>query len=308
MHRPYLRLFLTDAENPFEKLQADQAAANAERGGARLDVDFAGGDFAVQVRQIYEATHRADRPDAVLVMPVNENALKTLSHTTVASGIGWVFLNRIAGSIADLRQANPDVLVSYVGPDQKEIGRIQARQARVLLPQGGSVLYVHGRITTSSAEARQAGFREAIALPGPSLDVAASLDGNWSAEDTRAVLGRWLQLMVPARLRLDVIVCQNDFMATGALEALRATAERLSHPTLAHLPVIGCDGLTSVGRKLVDDGRLSATVVVPTSSDKAVDLVIAAYHRRAELPPEVSLAPKGYPDDVALSRRTRQTA
>jgi len=305
---PYLRLFLTDADNPFEQMHAEAAAVAAERLGARLEVQFAGGDFSVQVRQIYESTHReGDKPDVVLVMPVKEAALKSLSETTVSNGVGWVFLNRFAGTIEGLRQVNPRMLVSFVAPDQKHIGRIHARQARLLLPQGGSVLYIHGRITTSSAEARQAGFREALAMPGPPIDVVACLDGNWSSQDTQSVLTRWLQLMVPANLRVDAIVCQSDFMAAGALEALRLTAERLNNPTVARLPVLGCDGLTSVGKKLVDDGRLAATVVVPTSSDKAVELVVAAY-RGASLPAEVLLEPRAYPDDAALMRQHRQTA
>jgi ABC-type sugar transport system substrate-binding protein len=114
--------------------------------------------------------------------------------------------------------------------------------------------------------------------------------------------------MVPAKLRVDAVVCQSDFMATGALEALRVTAEKLGNPHVRSLPVLGCDGLTSGGRKLVDDGRLAATVIVPTTSDKAVDLVVAAYRNAAALPVEVSLESKPYPDDAALLRRHRQTA
>jgi len=309
MSRPYLRLFLTDADNPFEKMQAESATAVAERLGARLDVQFAANDFSLQVRQIYESTHREqDRPDVVLVMPVKEAALKSLSESTVTGGVGWVFLNRIAGSVSALRQVNPNVLVSYVAPDQLEIGRIHARQVRMLLPQGGTVLYIHGRITTSSAEARRTGFREALALPGPKVDLVACLDGNWSAQDTQGVLSRWLQLMVPAKLRLDAIVCQSDFMASGALEALRQTADRLNNHQVSRLPVLGCDGMVSVGKKLVDDGRLAATVIVPPSSDRAVELVVAAFRQQAVLPAEVSLPPRGYPDDASLMRRHRQTA
>jgi ABC-type sugar transport system substrate-binding protein len=307
MSRPFLKLFLTDADNPFEQLQADQAVSLAERLDARLEVEFGSNDFTVQVRQIYQATHREDRPDVVLVMPVKEAALKSLSEATVTAGTGWVFLNRMTGSVSALRQLNPEMLVSYVAPDQKEIGRIHARQLRLLFPHGANVLYIHGRITTSSAEARQAGFLEALKMAGPKIEIVSSLDGNWNAKDTEAAVSRWLQLMVPAKLRVDAVVCQSDFMANGALEALRVTAERLNNPLVRTLPVLGCDGLTSVGKKLVDDGKLAATVVVPTTSDKAVDLVVAAY-RGASLPPEVSLEPKSYPDDAALVRQNRQTA
>jgi ABC-type sugar transport system substrate-binding protein len=309
MQQPYLKLFLPDADNPFEQLQAEQAAAVAERHGIRLDVDFARGDFAVQVRQIYQATHSENgRPDLVLVMPVNEAALKSLSEATVVSGIGWVFLNRMAGSVSSLQQLRPGTPVAYVAPDQKEIGRIHARQVRLLFPQGANVLYVHGRITTSSAEARQIGFREALVTAGPKIDVVSALDGNWNAKDSESAIARWLQLMLPARLRVDAVVCQSDYMAAGALEALRRTAEALNLPHVRTIPVLGCDGLTSVGKKLVDDGRLAATIVVPTTSDRAVEMIAIACRNATPLPPELLLAPKGYPDDAALIRRHRQTA
>jgi len=309
MHRPYVRLLFPDADNPAEQLQAEQATIASDRLKITLDVEFAGGDFALQVRQIYKATRQdVEKPDVVIVMPVQEAALKTLSESTVASGIGWVFLNRSAGNVPALRQLKPGIPVSLVTPDQKEIGRIHARQLRRLFPEGANILYVQGRVTTSSAEARHAGLREALASPGPKIEVVSALDGNWSAKDTQATLVRWLQLMLPAKLRVDAIVCQSDFMAMGAIEALKVMADKMGNPALRSLPVIGCDGMTSVGKKLVDEGRLSATVVVPTTADKALELVVQAHRENREMAPEVHLPPRGYPDDATLIRRNRQTA
>jgi ABC-type sugar transport system substrate-binding protein len=309
MERPYVRLFFPDADNPAEQLQAEQATAAGDRLKITLDVEFAGGDFALQVRQIYKATRQdIEKPDIVVVMPVQEAALKTLSESTVAAGIGWVFLNRSAGNVPALRQLKPGVPASFVTPDQKEIGRIHARQLRRLFPDGANILYVQGRVTTSSAEARHAGLREALASPGPKIEVVSSLDGNWSAKDTQATLVRWLQLMLPAKLRVDAIVCQSDFMAMGAIEALKVMADKLGNPALRSLPVLGCDGMTSVGKKLVDEGRLASTVVVPTTADKAIEAIVQAYRDKSELAAEILLPPRGYPDDATLVRRNRATA
>jgi len=100
-------------------------------------------------------------------------------------------------------------------------------------------------------------------------------------------------------------VCQSDFMALGAMEALQGCATRLHNEALASLPVLGCDGLADVGRRLVDEGRLAATVTVPTTADKALE-GIAAFHRYGTaLPQETHLTPHGYPDEVALGRRGR---
>jgi hypothetical protein len=80
-------------------------------------------------------------------------------------------------------------------------------------------------------------------------------------------------------------------------------ADKLGNPALRSLPVLGCDGMTSVGKKLVDENRLAATVIVPTTADKAIELVVADYRNEADMGTEVLLPPRGYPDDAALIRR-----
>jgi hypothetical protein len=322
-----VRLFLPDAENPYQRCQAEEARHLAGRLGLHVDIDFADGDFALQVRQIFKATrHDATPPQVVVVMPVQESALKSLSESTVGMGIGWVYLNRSAGNMDALKRANARVPTGLVSPDQYEIGRVHARQVRALFPEGAQILYVQGRVTTSSAEARAAGLRDGLAERGPRVEIVSTLDGNWTAKDAEAAVTRWLRLMLPARLRVDAVVCQSDFMAMGAIEALHAAFPRRTpdaspegtvdkerggawprraEDALPLLPVLGCDGLADVGRRLVDEGRLAATVTVPTTAVRALE-GIAAFHRHGRvLPEETRLTPYGYPDEATLGRRAR---
>jgi ABC-type sugar transport system substrate-binding protein len=307
--RLYIRLYLPDADNPYQQVQASEALEMGRRLGVGVDVDFAQGDFSIQVRQIFKSTRQeSDAPNVVIVMPVQESALKSLSETTVAMGIGWVYLNRGAGNIATLREMNPKIASSLVTPDQREIGHVHARLLRQLFPEGAHILYVQGRVTTSSSEARAAGLREGLTQPGPPVEIVSTLDGNWTAKDTEASMTRWLQLMLPARLRLDAVVCQSDFMAMGAIQALRMTAASLGHPTLKSLPVIGCDGLAAVGKKLVDQGQLAATVHVPTTAARAIESVVAFYRQGATLPEEIRLRPHAYPEESVLAQRLRESS
>jgi ribose transport system substrate-binding protein len=309
MQRPYVRLFLPDGDNPYQLLQGENAATSADRLGFTLDVDFAEGDYTRQVRQIVQATRQEiERPDVVVVMPVQESALRSLSEDTVRGGCGWVYLNRSAGNVSTLRRLNPKVPTGYITPDQEEIGRVQARIVRALLPGGTAhILYLRGRATTSSAQQRHAGFIEGVDGPGTRIEMAGTLDGNWTAKDAEAALARWLQLAVPGRIRVDAVVCQSDFMATGVLSALQAAAERFNNPALKSLPVVGCDGMTSVGKRLVDQGRLAATVVVPSTADKALAAIVG--HRNGTvMPEEILLVPRAYPDESALQRQSRHSA
>jgi ABC-type sugar transport system substrate-binding protein len=104
------------------------------------------------------------------------------------------------------------------------------------------------------------------------------------------VVGAWLRLKTAERFVPDAVVCQNDHMARGTRRAL----ERLQ-PEWARAPFLGCDGLPGSGRRDVDEGRLAATVAVPSCAGPALELALA-WKRGGALPPaETVLAPQPYP-------------
>jgi inositol transport system substrate-binding protein len=305
MNRPLIRLLLPDAYNPHEQFQAEQARLAAGRLEASLDVDFARAEFSLQVRQVLRAAFQGrERPDAIVVMPVQDAAFRALSEMVVRSGIGWICLNRDPGNLTELRQAYPKVPVSFIAPDQREIGRMHARQLRTLFPQSAKILYVLGSASTSSAQERQLGLKEGLALRGPAIEIAGTVEGNWTAKEARAAVGTWLRERVSADgPRLDAIVCQSDFMAIGAIEAMKTVAQELEVPFLAELAVVGCDGLSSVGKRLVDEGKLAATVVAPTTADKAVEAVVAWSRSGVPVPERLLLRSQEYPDQSVLEPR-----
>jgi hypothetical protein len=61
------------------------------------------------------------------------------------------------------------------------------------------------------------------------------------------------------------------------------------------VPFLGCDGLPGSGRKDVDEGRLSATVALPSCAAPAIELALR-WKREGLVPPvETVLAPAPYP-------------
>jgi ABC-type sugar transport system substrate-binding protein len=306
MNRPLIRLLLPDAYNPHEQFQAEQARLAAERLEATIDVDFARADLALQVRQVLRAAFQGtERPDAIVIMPVEDAAFRALSDMVVRSSIGWICLNRDPGNLAELRQACPKVPVSFIAPDQREIGRMHARQLRTLFPRVARILYVLGGASTSSAQERHRGLKEGLALPGPAIRIDGTVEGNWTARESRTAVTTWLRERVSAGgPRLDAIVCQSDFMAIGAIEAMKTVAQEQGAPFLTGLAVVGCDGLISVGKRLVDEGKLAATVVAPTTADKAVEAVVAWARNGVPLPERLLLRSQEYPDQSLLEPRS----
>jgi ribose transport system substrate-binding protein len=202
----------------------------------------------------------------------------------------------------DLRRRFPSLPISTVGPDQREIGKIQGRQFRALLPSGGRVLYVQGNATTSSARSRLEGMKEAIAGGKIEVDV---LDGNWNAEDAERTVAGWLRMVMSGKSNLDLIGCQNDDMAVGAKRALESVAAHLKRPDLESVKVTGCNGLVDFGQRLVNEGKMAATVIVPSSGAAAVKLIADAYEGKS-VPASLMLASSSYPDESVLAGGTRK--
>ena len=292
-HRLKMSLFLADPANDWIRAIAHDAAETARHRGFALTTEYSENQAIEQIQQIYAALRQpeGERPDAILVMPVHDQSLERVARAAATAGVAWICLHRATGDLDALRRQFPGVPISMIGPDQPEIGRIQGRQVLTLLPRGGRMLYVQGRPDNLSTTQRAAGLREVIA--GSTVEIAAVIDGNWSTGDAERGVTRWARLLGP-QARADILVCQNDAMAIGARRALRDAAIALAQPALAEMPTIGCDGLPNVGRKLVDEGELCATVILPTPAFPALDAVLHALETRMMPPARILLRPEPY--------------
>jgi len=307
MDKNTLAIFLPhDETNKYQQLMMEDARKAARKAGFEVDAFFSGGQVVTQVRQIYNCIRGEafDRTLAVIAMPVTDNSLNRVASDAVRAGLGWICLHRQMDCLEELRKQYPSLPISAIGPDQLEIGRIQGRQFRLLLPGGGRVLYVQGNATTSSARSRSQGVTDSIAGSRVEIDL---LDGNWSAEDAERTVGGWLKMVMSGKARLDLIGCQNDDMAVGASAALKSVAAYLRKPELENVPVTGCNGLPSFGQRLVNEGKMAATIIMPSSAAAGVDLIAAARQGKP-VPPSVLLSATSYPDEAALERvaRTRR--
>jgi ABC-type sugar transport system substrate-binding protein len=159
------------------------------------------------------------------------------------------------------------------------------------------VLYVQGIRRSLAARDRTAGMEEAA--KGADLDVVP-LEGGWSADEAREAVPLWLGIAVSGGGRVDLVGCQNDQIALGTLEALGELARELGRPELVHVPVTGCDGTRQLGQRLVQEGRLRATVALARSSGQAVELLARAVTGGTPPPPLTLLKSLVFPAEAAL--------
>jgi ABC-type sugar transport system substrate-binding protein len=295
--RPRIALLLLTEEQEFQRLQAADAAAAAARAGLDLEVFYARNNTMVQVEQLYRLTHapQGARPAAIIIHSVDGEGLPRVARDAVKAGIGWVVLNREVAYIESLRAEYPRLPIAIVTTDQPGIGRIQGKQIRELLPDGGGILYIQGPSDTSAARQRLQGMEEAIA--GGKIAVQ-SLSGDWTEKSGEDAVSFWFRFSTSRDVQIGLVAAQNDAMAIGARKAIAA-----KRPDWLRVPFIGCDGLPEGGQRLVSSRELAATVIVQSNAGPAVDL-IAAHLNGKSAPARVVLPPRPHPD-VPLAARTR---
>jgi ABC-type sugar transport system substrate-binding protein len=288
-------LFLVDVENEFQQLLRTEAIAAARRAGLDLRVSFTGSDFSAQLTQLRKAV--AARPQAILAMSVRDRGLLRIVQEAAEAGVHWAFLNRSEDDLSELRRKFPKMALTTVCPDEVETGRIQGRLFRLLDRPGTKVLYVEGSRRSLAARDRTAGVLEAVS--GSRVDLVR-VEAGWTAAESREAVLHWLRIAGRAGMRLGVAGGQNDLIATGAVEALQAIAVELGRPELASTPVIGCDGTPGFGQRLVQEGKLKATVVLPRWTGLAVETIAQTLSSGTPPPAVVSVVGTAFPSEGQL--------
>jgi len=286
-------IVLVDGSNEFQQLLKADAEAAGRTAGIEVETIFTGESLAEHLgalRRLIVAPEK--RPDALLVMAVRDHGLDRVVREAAGAGVHFVFLNAVEDDLDAVRREFPSVVVSTVCPDEVETGRVQGRQLLALVPAGRRVLYVQGSPRSLASRQRTAGMQEATA--GAPFEVVLA-GGDWSPTFAGRTVREWLRFAVGGRRPFDLVACQNDHMAGGALEALAAAAAESGQPDVARIPVAGCDGAPEIGQRMVREGRLVATVVLPRVAGPAVKAVAALLARGERPAPVVTHAAASFP-------------
>jgi ABC-type sugar transport system substrate-binding protein len=298
-----IALFLLSNDNDYQRLLEEDCLAAARRRNSGARVFSANADHDTQERQIRAALAlpAGQRPTLLLVCPVREASLRIVAREAVAQGIGWVLLNRWSDYLLVLREEFPHVPVFSVSPDQYEIGRIQARQFKLLSPGGGELVYIRGPLGASSAQRRFSAMQEE--LMGTPFEIAA-INSDWTSEGGERAMTEWLQIFRRGTVPKFLVGAQNDSMAQGARRALLDWARTMKQTT-EQVYFTGCDGLPAHGQRLVSDGQLAATIIVPSVAARAVDEAVSMLPSGRAPAAEILLGVASYPDLPGLERAIR---
>ena len=282
-------LFLRSADNYYQRRLREVGEREAKRHGFELVVHSVQFDASQQVTQIHEAIKNASVTNlvAILVSGVHDEDLSPVAHEAAEAGLEWALLND-ATFIDEVRRQHPERAVFAATCDHTEIGRIHGQQVRALLGDAGQVLSVTGNLRNEDARQRLQGLKESLAGGFDLIEVNA----DWTSEGARRAVEKWASGITSITTKVElplVFVAQNDEMALGVRQALRDLDLRRDWP-IAGAPITGCDGAENFGQRLVREGRLKATVIMPPGSGSAIEW-IARMRRSGTIPPARVLLP-----------------
>ena len=221
-------------------------------------------DANKQIDQMNEVI--AKKPGAIILLPVEANALKPSVEKANEAGVPVIITNR------DLTGGK----TAQVHSDEEQAGRMQGEYMAKHLPQGAKIVYFLGDSTQASAQLRWQGFKAACLDKRPDVELLAMTDAGWSHTEALKDMTLWLKLFP----QIDGVASGNDDMALGALDAMKAAALGALDAMKAagrfdsHVVICGVDA-GDAALKAVAAGEMSQTIKqdVDTTATTILDLI-----------------------------------
>lgn len=276
----------------YQVVQQEAAQAEAAREGVSGEVVLAPGFDHLRVIRKRLGEPGAPPVDAVVVEPSSLSGmgliLKELKGKT-----GLVILNAWSPEVEEHgRGWGTGLPFGTVSIDHRKIGQIQARQVAARLPREGHVLCVTGPLRSAAAAERLEGLKSGLPAGATLYEAEA---GKWMESDGIVAFERWYALYKTRSFKVDVIAAHSDELAVGARRACEAVPSSAHRAMLLEARLLGVDACPAFGRKLVDTGRLSASVATPATTGEAIRRLQRFWKSGQPLPLKVLSEPTPYP-------------
>ncbi|MBP7524027.1 MAG: sugar ABC transporter substrate-binding protein [Propionivibrio sp.] len=232
---------IANFDDTFLTYMMDGMKAYAKAHSSEVELTFtdAKEDMAKQLDQVENFI--VQKKDAIIIVPVDTSAAGPMTKNIVGKNIKAVYVNRNPGNLPDGAY--------YVGSEEIVAGRLQMEFLGEKLKGKGNVAILMGKLDNEGALKRTAGNEEVQKNKYPDIKILDKQTGLWQRNEGLAKTEDWLNRFGKD---LSAILCNNDDMALGAIQALKDKKR-------TDIVVVGVDAtpdaLTSVSK-----GELAATV------------------------------------------------
>ena len=182
--------------------------------------------------------------NALVIAPADSKALVPVVKKAMDAGITVINIdNRLDPEVLKSKHLS----VPFVGPDNRKGARLVGEYlAKQKLKAGDQVAIIEGVSTTTNAQQRTAGFKDA--MEAAQIKVVSVQSGDWEIAKGNAVAASLLN----ANPDLKALLAGNDSMALGAVSAVRAAGKA------GQVQVVGYDNINAI-KPMLKDGRVLAT-------------------------------------------------
>ena len=185
--------------------------------GVELQIEDAQNDVAKQQSQIQNFI--ASGVDAIIVNPVDTDATMAMSKIAAEANIPLVYVNREPVNVNEL----PDNQ-AFVASNELESGTLETKEVCRLLGGKGKIVVMMGELSNQAARMRTQDVHDVIATDEcKGLEIVEEQTANWSRTQGADLMTNWLA----AGLEFDAVVANNDEMAIGAIQALKAAGRAM---------------------------------------------------------------------------------
>lgn len=204
---------MVDYNDTFRTLLRNGVANAAKTAGVTVQFEDGRQDVSTQLSQIQNMI--AQKVDAIIIQPVDTDATPRITKMVTDAKIPLVYVN--------LKPVDFDRLpagVAVVASDEMVGGTLQAQQVCKLLKGKGDVLVLMGDLVHEAARTRTKAVENVLASKEcAGMKLVDKREGKWSRTTAQDITSNWMT----SGLKFDAVIANNDEMALGAINALKAT-------------------------------------------------------------------------------------
>ena len=231
------------------------------------------GDQAEQTNQIQNFI--ASGVDVMILNLVQASSAPQVTDMCKDAGIPVVYINREPDTAEEERWASDGISATYVGADARQSGTYQGEEIVETSNKGdingdGKVSYIMVQGDPENVDAQYRTEFSVKALTDAGLEVEELLlqRGDWDQAKGQQIVQDALTQFGD---KIEVVFCNNDAMALGALQAIDAAGRKVNED----IYLVGVDALTEAVQDITE-GKMTGTVFndymgqAKTAADMAV--------------------------------------